>query len=113
MARNRPEFDPLEERKRELAEQARLLAEQQRRLTEELRNGGGAAKQKEHPVWRRDEDAPKRRVAEVVPARKRHLARQRQRDMVLFFVFIAILIALVIVGFLAYAHVLRAGPGAS
>ncbi len=105
--RNEP--DPLEARRRQLAEQERLLAEQRKRLTEELQQSGEASspnlKPTEPPVWRMEEDGRHERVADPSPARKRNLARQRQRDRFLFFVFIIVLlVVLVIVLWVAYVH---------
>ena len=97
--------DPLEARRRQLAEQERLLAQQRQRLHDELRGSGEEAKPAEPPVWRLEDDSRLERAADPTPARKRHLARQRQRDMVLFFLFIAVLIiVLAIVFMVAYVH---------
>ena len=109
MAWNRSDPDPLEARRRQLAEQERLLSEQRKRLTELLHQSGESlpanVKPAEPPVWRMEEDGLPQRVAESTPARRRNLARQRQRDMVLFFVFIGLfLIVLVIVLWVAYVH---------
>jgi hypothetical protein len=106
---NRNDPDPLEARRRQLAEQERLLSEQRRRLTEQLHQSGesppASVKPAEPPVWRMEEDGRHERVADPTPARKRNLARQRQRDMILFFVFIGLfLIVLVIVLWVAYVH---------
>jgi ABC-type Na+ efflux pump permease subunit len=106
---NRNDPDPLEARRRQLAEQERLLSEQRRRLTEELYQSGESpaanVKPAEPPVWRMEEDGLPQRVAESTPARRRNLARQRQRDRFLFFVFIVLLlIVLVIVLWVAYVH---------
>jgi hypothetical protein len=106
---NRNDPDPLEARRRQLAEQERLLAEERKRLTEELQQSGqspiASVKPAEPPVWRREEDEPVPRVTDPIPPRKRNLARQRQRDMVLFFICIGLfLIVLVIVLWVAYAH---------
>jgi hypothetical protein len=104
--RNDP--DPLESRRRQLAEAERLLAEQRHRLTEELHQSGesgAGAKAAEPPVWRMEEDGRQERITDPLPARKRNLARQRQRDMVLFFLFIGLfLVVLVIVLWVAYVH---------
>jgi hypothetical protein len=103
--RNDP--DPLEARRRQLAEQERLLAEQRRRLTEELRGelSSTEAKPAEPPVWRMEEDGLHQRASDPTPARKRNLAHQRRRDMVLFFIFIGLLlVVLVIVLWVAYVH---------
>ena len=97
--------DPLEARRRELAEQERLLAEQRQRLQDELHASGEKAKSVEPPVWPMEDDHPHEHAADPTPARKRHLARQRQRDMVLFFLFIAVLIIVfAIVFWVAYVH---------
>jgi len=97
--------DPLEARRRQLVEQERLLAEQRQRLHEELRESGEESKPVEPPVWRLEDDDQLERAADPTPARKRHLARQRQRDMVLFFLFITVLlVVLVIVFIVAYVH---------
>jgi len=106
---NRNDSDPLEARRRQLAEQERLLSEQRRLLTEQLHQSGESpaanVKPAEPPVWRMEEDGPPQRVTDPAPARKRNLARQRRRDMVLFFVFIGLfLIVLVIVLWVAYVH---------
>jgi len=103
--RNEP-TDPLEVRRRQLAEQERLLAEQRKRLTETLQGDPSSSlKPVEPPVWRMEEDGPSSRAADPTPARKRHLARQRQRDMVLFFLFIAVLLVVLgIVLWVAYVH---------
>jgi len=104
--RNDP--DPLEARRRQLAEQERLLSEQRRRLTEELRESGESSanvKPAEPPVWRMEEDGPHRRVTEPASTPKRNLARQRQRDRMLFFIFIVLLLIVVgIVLWVAYVH---------
>ena len=109
MPRNRNDPDPLEVRRRQLAEQERLLSEQRKRLTEQLQQSGefspANAKPAEPPVWRMEEDSQHERVTDPTPARKRNLARQRQRDMVLFFLFLALaLIVLLIVLWVAYVH---------
>ena len=107
MAWNRKdkEPDPFEEKRRKLAEQERLLAEQMSRLSAELSGEAPDTKPAEPPVWRLEDDAPHTRAADPTPARKRNLARQRQRDMILFFVFIAVfLIVVAIVFYVAYVH---------
>ncbi len=105
--------DPLEARRRQLAEQERLLAEQRQRLHDELRGSGEDAKPAEPPVWRMEDDNRHERAADPTPARKRHLGRQRQRDMVLFFIFILVLIIVLAVVFLiAYVHNTTPATGA-
>src|SRR5277367_6642712 len=106
---NRNDPDPLDARRRQLAEQERLLAEQRQRLTEELLQAGELSsanvKPVEPPVWRLEEDGRHPRAAEPAPARKRNLARQRQRDMILVFgLVILLLIVVVIVFWIAHVH---------
>lgn len=104
---NRNDPDPLEARRRQLAEQERILAEQRRLLTEQLRQSGEppSAKPAEPPVWRMEEDAQHERVVDSTPVRKRNLARQRQRDMVLVFgLIILLLIVLGIVLWVVHVH---------
>jgi hypothetical protein len=105
---NRNDPDPLELRRRQLAEQERHLAEQRRLLAEQLQESvtpSDIRKAVEPPVWRREDDHHIERVAEPTPARKRNLARQRQRDMFLFFIFIIVfLIVMSILLWLAYVH---------
>ncbi len=89
--RNDP--DPFEERRRKLAEQERLVAEQMSLLNKQLYPSGEpapppAVKPTEPPVWRMEEET---RPVDPTPVRKRHLARQRQRDMMLFFIAVGIL----------------------
>ena len=100
MPSNRNDPDPLETRRRQLAEQERLLSEQRRRLTEQLHPTGESTtrvKPAEPPVWRMEDDGHHVRIVEPTP---RHLARQRQRDMVLFFIFIIVFIFIVILIFI-------------
>jgi hypothetical protein len=111
MSWKRNDPDPLEARRRQLAEQERLLLEQRRQLTEKLHGTGefssAGLKPTEPPVWRMEEesDISHRRSNDPTPARKRDLARQRQRDKVLFFLFIGVfLIVLGIVVWVAYVH---------
>jgi hypothetical protein len=101
--RNEP--DPLENRRRQLAEQERLLSQQRRLLTEKLKSGDAASvKRAEPPVWRMEDDSPAPRAPEIGTARKRNLGRQRQSDMILFFVFIAVLLIVGIVLWVVYVH---------
>jgi hypothetical protein len=103
---NRNDPDPLEARRRQLAEQERLLAEQRKRLTEELLHSDDPAEHKraEPPVWRMEDDVPHPRITEPSATRKRHLARQRQRDMFLFFIFGLVFIVVVIVLLVVHSH---------
>jgi hypothetical protein len=100
---NRNDPDPLEGRRRQLAEAERLLFEQRKKLKEELRQSGEPSPA-EPPVWRMEEDGRHERVTDPVPARKRNLARQRQRDMVLFFLFIGLLLIVLVVVLWVYVH---------
>jgi hypothetical protein len=91
--RNDP--DPLEEMRQKLAEQERIIAEKLARIGQGLDpNPPDPADNKpaEPPVWRLEEDGHAMQATEMMPARKRHLARQRQRDMLLFFIAVGILI---------------------
>jgi len=109
--RNDP--DPFEERRRKLAEQERQLAEQMARIKAQLDPSAetppAEVKPVEPPVWRLEEEP---RPAEMAPARKRHLARQRRRDMLLFFIAFGVLIVVIgIVLWVAYAHNAAANNG--
>jgi hypothetical protein len=103
--RNDP--DPLEERRRQLAEKERLVAEQLSQLTRQMHLSGEpppppAAKPVEPPVWRLEEEP--RRV-DPMPVRRRHLARQTQRDMLVFFISLGVLLLVVtILLWVAYVH---------
>lgn len=104
--RNDP--DPVEALRRQLAEKERLISQQMSRLTEELHNSGetpaAETKPSEPPVWRLEEDhAMTRRIANPAAPRKRNLGRQRQRDMMLFFICVGVfLVVLAIVLWVAY-----------
>jgi hypothetical protein len=110
---NRNEPDPLDARRRQLAEQERAVAEQRRRLTEEMQaSGATTAKRAEPLVWRSEDENPAARAAEPTPARKRNLARQRQRDMILVIgLTLLFLIVLGLMLWVAYVH--NIAPGAS
>ncbi len=97
MSWNRKETDPLEARRRQIAEAEQRLLEQRRKLTEQL-NGSSEPKSVEPPVWRMEEDTP-HRATEPAAARKRDLARQRQRDRILFFIFIVVLLVIIVVAY--------------
>lgn len=103
----REEPDPLEAKRRHLAEQERALVEKQRVLREQLRNGGApglAARVGEPPVWRM-EDEPPDAAADPLPVR-RHLARQRRRDRLFFFACIGLLLLVIaVLLWVAYVHV--------
>ena len=109
---NRNEPGPLELRRRQLAEQERHLAEQRRLLAEQLQQSvtpSAVRKAAEPPVWRREDDAHVDRAAEPTPARKRNLARQRQRDMLLFFIAVGVLLMVVTI-FVWVAYVRNNAP---
>ena len=105
---NRNDPDPLEARRRLLAEQERLLVEQRKRLTEQLQQSGESGvnvKPAEPPVWRMEEDGLPQRATDPTPARKRNLAHQRRRDMIWFFIIVLVLLALLgIALWVAYVH---------
>ena len=114
---NRNDPDPLDARRRLLAEQERLLAEQRRLLTEQLQQSGdpAAAKLKpaEPPVWRMEDDIRNRQFAEPVPTRRRNLARQRQRDMALVFSLVVLLVIILVIAlWVARVHNLAPVTGA-
>lgn len=113
---NRNDPDPLEARRRQLAEQERHLAEQMSQLTEELNQAGEPIpeeiKPPEPPVWRMEDDALSHRMIEPTPTRKRNLARQRQRDMILFFICIGALLAALGIFLWLHAHFLSSNNGA-
>jgi len=114
---NRNDPDPLEARRRLLAEQERLLAEQRRLLTEQLQHSGDPSATKlkpaEPPVWRMEDDVPRKLFTEPTPTRKRNLARQRQRDMALVFSLVILLvIVLVIALWVARVHNIAPVTGA-
>ena len=90
---------PLEVRRRQLAERERILAQQMERLREELAQSGEPPPEQlkpiEPPIWRMEDDA--HHAADPMPVRKRNLARQRQRDMMFFFLFIGVLLVVVFI----------------
>jgi hypothetical protein len=107
MPKNRDDSSPLETKRRLLEEQERLLAQKRRALKQQLESGGApeaAARVDEPPVWRM-EDEPHARNMELSSARPRHLARQRQRDMVVFFACMGLLlIVIVVILWVAWIH---------
>jgi hypothetical protein len=113
MAWSRNEPDPLKARKLQLAEQERRLAEQMSRLAHELEHGSDASpaevKPAEPPLWRMEEDSPRRALPEPTSARKRNLARQRRRDRLVSFLWMGLLlVALAIVLWVWKVHM--SGP---
>jgi predicted nucleic acid-binding Zn ribbon protein len=109
MLRPRKEPDPLHGRRKLLAEQEKLLAERMTKLHEKLARGGEEEdpnvprQPPEPPLWRLEEDAPRVSGTEAPVMNKRVLNRQRQRDMLIFFVMIAALVVVVLL-VLALAH---------
>jgi hypothetical protein len=109
MLRPRKQPDsPLAQRQRRLAEQERLLSERMSRLSDKLNRSDSeaeveTARQANLPVWRLEEDSPvPRRTAASVSPRNRNLGRQRQRDMIIFFIMLG---ALIVVGIMVLALV--------
>ena len=100
---NRNAPDPFKDKRRVLAEQERLLAERMSRLRQELERSGEPLaedlKPVEPPVWRMEEDTQSRRAAEPT------LARQRNRDMIWFFIILIVLVAILLIGlWVVYVH---------
>ena len=107
MLRPRKQPDtPLAQRKRRLAEQERQLAERMANLHHKLSGSDGEpAAPVNLPVWRLEEDSHPPRATESISQRKRHLGRQRQRDMIIFFIMMgALIIVVIMVLALAQAH---------
>ncbi len=99
MPKKRDDSNPLEAKRRLLEQQEKLLAQKRQALKAQLESGGApeaaaAAKADEPPVWRM-EDEPSEFDPE--PARYRHLARQRRRDMIVFFACITVLLIVIAV----------------
>jgi hypothetical protein len=98
------EPDPLKEERRRLEEQQRELAAKARELQETIAPGPDGKVRLEPPVWR-DDDTQAGRDAEPTPARKRHLARQRRRDMIIAISLVLLLVVVIAVLLLvAYLH---------
>jgi hypothetical protein len=113
MAWSSNEPDPLKARRLQLAEQERRLAEQMSRLNHELEHGStpdpaAEPKPAEPPVWRMEEESPRRSAPESVSARRRNLARQRQRDRFVFFLCMALL--LIVLGVVLWVWKTHMGP---
>jgi hypothetical protein len=99
MPKKRDDSNPLEAKRRLLEQQEKFLAQKRADLKAQLESRGApeaaaAAKADEPPVWRM-EDEPNEFDAE--PARYRHLARQRRRDMIVFFACIGLLLLVIAV----------------
>jgi hypothetical protein len=101
------EPDPLEDMRRKLAEQEKLLSEKLARLNQGFDPSAPSdAKPTEPPVWRLEED----RTSDPLPVRRRNLARQRQRDMLLFFIAVGVLVIVVCL-LIWVAYVRNTAPG--
>ncbi len=111
MPRRRNDPDPLEEMRQKLAEQERIVAEKLARIGQGLDPDPPDPvenKPAEPPVWRLEEEGHSHQAAEMMPTRnKRHLARQRQRDMLLFFIALGILI--IVMSIVVWAAYFRDG----
>jgi hypothetical protein len=97
MPRKRDDSNPLEAKRRLLEQQEKLLAQRRAELKAQLESGGApeaAAKVDEPPVWRMEDDPNE---FDTEPARYRQLARQRRRDMVVFFACIVLLVIVIAV----------------
>jgi hypothetical protein len=99
MPKKRDDSNPLEAKRRLLEQQEKLLAQKRAELKAQLESRGApeaaaAAKADQPPVWRM-EDEP--HDFDPEPARYRHLARQRRRDMIVFFACITVLLIVIAV----------------
>ncbi len=117
MAWNRNVPDPLENKRRSLAERERHLAEQMARLKDALQQSGvpdpADLRPTEPPVWRMEEDHLPHRTVDPTPARNRNLGSQRRRDMIWFFIFLIVLVAVLSIGiWVAYVHITAPNNGA-
>jgi len=100
MPKKRDDSNPLEAKRRSLEHQEKLLAQRRAELKAQLESRGApeaaaAAKADEPPVWRMEDEEPF--GYETEPARYRHLARQRRRDMIVFFACITVLLIVIAV----------------
>jgi hypothetical protein len=114
MFRPRKEPDPLQGKRRLLAERERLLAEQMSQLNDKLARGGeDAPKPYEPPVWRLEDDVHlDARPVEPSLANRRQLASQRRRDKIVFFVtIVALIVVVLLVLAIAHSHAPGALPG--
>jgi hypothetical protein len=113
MPKKRDDSNPLDAKRRLLEQQEQFLAQKRAELKAQLESRGApaaAAKVDEPPVWR-IEDEPNDYDAE--PARYRHLARQRRRDMIVFFACIGLLLLVIVVLlWVVYVHT-AAAPASS
>jgi len=106
----RHESDPLKARRRQLADQERHWPSGCRNSRANSRAGrrrrGSGQESGRAPVWRMEEDGAAPKVPEAAAPRPRGLGRQRQRDMVIFFLCTAALLAIMgIVFYLWKTHV--------
>jgi len=118
MPRKRDDSSPLDAKRRLLEQQEKLLAQKRAELKAQLESHGepeataAAAKVDEPPVWRIEDDEP--RDYELEPARYRHLARQRRRDMIVFFACITVLlIVIAVLLWVVYVHTSAPTPAPS
>jgi hypothetical protein len=100
MPKKRDDSNPLDAKRRSLEHQEKLLAQKRAELKAQLESHGepetaAAAKAEEPPVWRMEDEEPL--DYETEPARYRHLARQRRRDMIVFFACITVLLIVIAV----------------
>ncbi len=116
MPKKRDDSNPLEAKRRQLEQQEKLLAQKRAQLKAQLESGGApetaaATKAEQPPVWRM-EDEPN--DFDHVPVRYRHLARQRRRDMIVFFACIGLLlIVIVVLVWVIYIHTAAAPAGST
>jgi hypothetical protein len=92
---HRREPDPFQAQREKLVARERQLAAERARLTAELQQAvdpESAPRAPEPPVWRLEDEAPPE-----TPARRKALAHQRRRDMLIFFVCMGLLFAVIAV----------------
>jgi t-SNARE complex subunit (syntaxin) len=111
MLRPRKEPDPLQGRRKLLAEQERLLAERMTKLHQKLARNGEEedpnvpSKPPEPPVWRLEEETPRAPRHEAPAMNKRVLNRQRRNDQILFCIMmVALVVVVLLVLALAHSH---------
>jgi len=115
MPKKRDDSNPLEAKRRLLEQQEKLLAQKRAELKAQLESGGkpetaAAAKAEEPPVWRMDDEP---NDYDTEPARYRHLARQRQRDMIFFFACIGLLLVVIaVLVWVMWSHTATPTPSA-
>ena len=115
MPKKRDDSSPLEAKRRLLEQQEKLLAQKRAALKAQLESGGApetaaAAKIDEPPVWRMDDEP---NDFDPEPARYRHLARQRRRDMIVFFACIGLLLVVIaVLLWVVWVHTAQPAPSA-